>query len=113
MSALLLLDPSVDAVLFLFYAAPLDLDLGAGLALFVLSMGVHWQFHAARLAGSVFLGTMLAEVSPLVIAADHLILVVETHFGWKLWMMTSVSLAADTRLHLKHDLAVGVQLTGY
>ena len=74
-----LLDPSIDSLHLLFEAASLGINLLACLALLGLSIGVHGKFHPAGLARSVFLGAMLFEVAPLVIAAVHHVLVVEAH----------------------------------
>lgn len=39
----------------------------------------HDQLHAAGLARTVFFGTMLSKVAPLVVTTDELALVEETH----------------------------------
>lgn len=73
------MSPSPDLLFLLAYAAVLGIDFCAGAAFLVIGVGRHDQSHAASFAGSVFLGAVLAEVSPLVTLASHLVLVVETH----------------------------------
>jgi len=57
----------------------LGVDLLAELALGARLQRLHDEFHATRLANSVLLGTVLAEVSPLPIAARKTVLIEEAH----------------------------------
>lgn len=81
MSVLLFFVPSLDPVNLLLDAVVLGINLSACLALFCHRVCVHRQLHAAGFASAVLLGAMLAEVSPLVVAAHHLVLVVKAHTG--------------------------------
>jgi hypothetical protein len=55
------------------------IDLVAKLAFLALGHGLHDEFHAARLAGSVLSVAVLSEVAPLPVAACESILVEEAH----------------------------------
>lgn len=71
--------PPKYTLLFLLDTAPFCLDLRADFALLVTGICGHDQLHTTCLAGSVLFGTVLSEVTPLIIAADKLVLVEETH----------------------------------
>lgn len=61
-------------------------DLLAKLALGARRDGLHDKLHATGFANSVFLGTVLSEVTPLPIATGKAVLVVEAHVsGCKSW----------------------------
>lgn len=76
-----LLTPSLDAVLFLSATVILGLHLVTDLALLLDSIGRHDKLHAASFACTVLFGAVLAERSPLVIAALVDVLVEEAHIG--------------------------------
>jgi hypothetical protein len=57
----------------------LGVDLVAELALGACLQRLHDEFHAARLANPVLLGTVLAEMSPFPIAARKTMLIEEAH----------------------------------
>ena len=71
--------PSLDPVFLLADGSAFDVYLYANLTLLLNWMCLHNQFHATSLASAVFLGTMLTEVSPSVIATSKSFLIVETH----------------------------------
>lgn len=80
LTALLL--PPLDPVLLVTEALVFGFNLITGLALAGMQDGVHDELHAACFSSSVFLGTVLAEVSPLVVTALVLVLVEEAHIEW-------------------------------
>lgn len=81
MPPLFFLHPSIDPVLLFPNTTFLCVDLGANFTLFGLGQSVHDELHSASFAGSILLGAVLAEVTPLVAVAGHSVLVVEAHFG--------------------------------
>ena len=74
-----LVSPSLDSLVLLANATFLCVDFVAKATLLRVWVGVHDEFHAACFARTVFVGTMLAEVSPLVAVAGHSVLVIEAH----------------------------------
>jgi len=60
-------------------AALLGVDLFAKLAVSSCRNRLHDELHATRLADSILLGTVLAEVAPLPVATGKTVLVVEAH----------------------------------
>lgn len=110
MSPLFFLHPSIDPVLLFPDTTFLCVDLGANFALLGLDQSVHDELHATGLAGSIFLGAVLTEVSPLVAVAGHSVLVVEAHFGEGLCFRQSGSSSTtpetDMDLGLQNLLAV-------
>lgn len=78
--------PPPDAVDLGHPAAHLGVNLLAKLALSSRGNRLHDQLHAARLANSVLLGTVLSEVAPLPVATGKAVLVEEAHVsGLKSW----------------------------
>ena len=71
--------PPCDAVDLSRAAPHLGVNLLAELALCSCRNRLHDEFHAARLANSVLLGTVLSEVAPLPIATGKAVLVEEAH----------------------------------
>ena len=71
-------------------AAHLGVDLLAELALGSSGNCLHDELHATRFTDSVFLGTVLAEVAPLPVAASESMLVVEAHVSsLKSWVVSA------------------------
>jgi hypothetical protein len=95
--------PPLDPILLLADGSAFGVQFFAGTTLLLDLICLHDQFHAASLAGTVLFGAVLAEMSPLVVAASHTFLIIKTHgdeagyYGWP---------------NLKHDLFRGVKLTG-
>lgn len=110
MPPLLFLHPSIDPVLLFSNTAFFCVDLSADFTLFRLGQSVHDELHAASLSGSILLGAVLAEVTPLVAVAGHSVLVVKTHFGEGLCFRQSGSSSTtpetDMDLELQNLLAV-------
>lgn len=71
--------PAIDAFDLGSPAAHLGVDLLAELALGSCRNRLHDEFHATRFTDSVLLGTVLAKVTPLPVAASKSMLVVEAH----------------------------------
>jgi hypothetical protein len=71
--------PSFDPVFLLADGSAFGVRLLANATLLLNWVCLHNQFHATSLAGAVFLGTVLTEVSPSVIATSISFLIVETH----------------------------------
>jgi hypothetical protein len=86
--------PSLDFLLLLANAPLLGVNLLADSALIADFDGLHDEPHAAGLASAVLLGAMLAEMAPLIVAAGHSVLVVETHCD-ECESLASVSLVPD------------------
>jgi len=109
-SALLLMLPSADTVLLLLNSAFLGVNLCAHLALLALGNGRHHEFHPTGLSSAVLLGAVLTEVSPLEVAALHLVLVVKAHVG-QTCCQNSISPGLAWS-HLKHFSTWTWRLTG-
>jgi hypothetical protein len=78
--------PPPDAVDLCNASAHLRFDLLTKLAFRTRRNCLHDELHAARLANAVLLGTVLAEMAPLPIAAREAMLVVEAHVSdYKSW----------------------------
>jgi hypothetical protein len=73
--------PPLDFLLLLPNASLFGINLLADSAFITNFDGLHDKPHAASLAGAVLLGAVLAEVTPLIVAAGHSVLVVKAHCG--------------------------------
>lgn len=73
--------PAADAVDFSGSSSHLRVDFVAQLALRPCWNGLHDELHTARLTHSVLLGTVLAKVAPLPVAAGKSMLVEEAHIS--------------------------------
>ena len=82
--------PASDAIDLGGPATHLGVDLLAELALRASGNCLHDELHATRFADSVLLGTVLAEVTPLPVAASESVLVVEAHVSSvKSWVVST------------------------
>ena len=73
--------PSFDALLLFLDSTPFGLKLLAQFAVFFHLIGHHDEPHAARFAGSILSGAVLAKIAPFIAVAGHFELVVVAHFG--------------------------------
>lgn len=69
------------------------IDLVAQLAFLAEGNGLHDEFHAARLSGSVLSVAVLSEVAPLPIAACESMLIEEAHVSSCPWCRTKLAMA--------------------
>jgi hypothetical protein len=96
--------PPLDSVLLLADLPLLCLDLRAVLAALHHRDALPHQFHATRLAGSVFLGAVGSKVAPLPVAAWHSILLVVAH-------IYSMAFKGRVLVEMSGDLLVGRRLS--